>query len=1060
MGNGNNNYNIDDILEEARRRQKQQKTELMREKELAQARRERTQTDIDRLLEAYGPLNPQKESAHEEDELIIPEEMPKTDESLPQAAAQAKAKRYNAFAMSVTGTQFETISVQKDIENALPKKSAAADRKTVKAVEMQTDFTEYINRAKSQAKPEPAPNVKPKPRKPMFAPKPVQEETEEITENDYISPFTGAEDEQPEPVQTGFTEYIKRAPKPQPEEETEKQPMPTAQILGDGAFYLGDDDFEEAPDKLFADEEAPVAENEDEEEKPRFILPKKAISTGEEPVNLTVRQDAEADDEEEKFIKTEGETVKTEADVQINTPEKAPQPAKRFIHPPTMKTGQLPVINTPDDYILGDGEKYIKVPEDYVDPFAEKTFTFTPEEKTSEELPADGNTIVAGAGAAHAEEAQKPADEELEGQIRIDGFAEEESVQTIDEEEAEQMVFESRKEKINSFRLHEDAKSKISDNSEKPAAQMNEAVIEEIEDFEYRSPNDAARVREELNARRAYQALKILGLGLIGFFLLWLGLFSQFGKGIPSGLSPESNPVSYLVTNLLLTVAAAAICKSAVSDGIKSAVQRRFGSHSVLAASLAAVVLHNLVLTGFTDAVASGACHVYNSIAVLSLLCAEVGEFIRLTHVAYNFRFLRSKGEKQAMCAVENEQDAEALSHGAVVGDTNLCYSVPVDFPAGFLTLSKRPGQWEKKSAKYMPWFYAAAGVVFLLSWILQKSFAQALSGFTALCCVFAPLTLLLTEILPLRSAGKILNANGAMLAGLDSAAQFADINGVVLDASDLFPTGATQLYGLKSFHGMRVDDAILYAAGMLRVGGAPLSKAFDQVIEQRREMLPDVESLTYEDGMGLSGWIYDSRVLLGNREMMLHHGVEMPSTDVEKKHLQGDPDRRAVYMAVGGRLAAMFVVGYAGSEKIAAMLCALEENGVCLLLRTTDPNVDEAMISRYFDISKSSVKILSSVGGLLYTEKLRARREKAPASVIHNGTLRGFLGAVVTCIGLKEKLNFSMLLQTIGILLGTLLVAFFSMFAGLSQIGVFQLFIYELFWGLVVTLSGSLRLR
>lgn len=787
----------------------------------------------------------------------------------------------------------------------------------------------------------------------------------------------------------------------------------------------------------------------------RFIKPKKTIHTGEEPVNLTIQQQSEEPpaNADEKFIRPD-EPVKTETDVQVNTPDEPPAPAKRFIHPPTVKTAPLPAINSPEDYILGDGGKYIKVPDDYVDPFAEKTFTFGEEnEETAQndELPADGNTIVAP-GTADEETTVQEELSELDGQIRLDGFGKTEPLETIDEEEAEQMVFENRKEKVSRFRLHEDAQSEISDGDKKEEPEEEPApVLQATDTFEYRSPNDAPRIREELNARRAYQALKVLGLGVIEIILLWMSLSAQFSAAV-------KNPATHLVVSLLLTLVAAALSKNTVVNGVKSAINRRFGAQSVLTASLTASVVHNLILFGYMNEVACGACHLYNAIAVASLLCAGIGEFVNITQTAYNFSFLRSKGEKQTVCAVENPADAEEIARGAAVGDTNLCYSTPVDFPAGFLTLSKNSGHWDKQSAKYMPWFFAGAGLVFLISWLCQKSFIQAFSGFTALACVFAPLTLLLADALPMRAAGKALNKHGAMLAGSESAAKFADVNGVLLDATDLFPSGSTQLYGLKAFHGMRIDDAILYAAGVLSAANAPLSSAFDQVIEQRREMLPQVETLTYEDGMGISGWIYDNRVLLGNRELMLHHGVEMPPATIEKKYLQGDPDRKPLYMSVAGRLAAMFVVGYTGSGRIASMLGALEENGVCLLLRTSDPNIDEKMISQYFDVSEESVKILSSVGGLIYTEKLHAPREKAPAHIVHNGSLRSFIGAVVTCIRLKEKIHFSMILQALGIGLGTLLIAFFSIFAGLSQIGVFQLLIYEIFWCVAVILSASMR--
>ena len=57
------------------------------------------------------------------------------------------------------------------------------------------------------------------------------------------------------------------------------------------------------------------------------------------------------------------------------------------------------------------------------------------------------------------------------------------------------------------------------------------------------------------------------------------------------------------------------------------------------------------------------------------------------------------------------------------------------------------------------------------------------------------------------------------------------------------------------------------------------------------------MENLTNEPGLGFTGWVQNNRVLVGNRELMRKHGVDIPSRDYESRYTRGG--RELVYLAV-----------------------------------------------------------------------------------------------------------------------------------------------------------------
>lgn len=69
--------------------------------------------------------------------------------------------------------------------------------------------------------------------------------------------------------------------------------------------------------------------------------------------------------------------------------------------------------------------------------------------------------------------------------------------------------------------------------------------------------------------------------------------------------------------------------------------------------------------------------------------------------------------------------------------------------------------------------------------------------------------------------------------------------------------------------------------------------------------MLYPVESYIYEDGLGLSGWIENKRVLLGTRELMENHSIEgIPTLAKEKEYSKGNI---VMYLSISGVVSTLF---------------------------------------------------------------------------------------------------------------------------------------------------------
>ena len=161
----------------------------------------------------------------------------------------------------------------------------------------------------------------------------------------------------------------------------------------------------------------------------------------------------------------------------------------------------------------------------------------------------------------------------------------------------------------------------------------------------------------------------------------------------------------------------------------------------------------------------------------------------------------------------------------------------------------------------------AAAGVIIgIIASIVNKNIFAGISAFTGAFLMAMPAASVVSSYRALHKANIELNDEGGMISGYEAVENTLETNAVVLDAVDIFEEGGSEIYGIKLFNSMRIDEAILYTAAVVIQSDGALSDVFDSVILSKRDMLPSVESLAYEEKLGCSGWIYNYRVLVGNR--------------------------------------------------------------------------------------------------------------------------------------------------------------------------------------------------
>ncbi len=570
---------------------------------------------------------------------------------------------------------------------------------------------------------------------------------------------------------------------------------------------------------------------------------------------------------------------------------------------------------------------------------------------------------------------------------------------------------------------------------------------------DYTSPDDAFSVKADLIDRMRSLILRTVVTGIMAA----VGIVAtvMFSLPIPALQILHTNAYWYLALNLVLLAVSAGVCYIPMKEGIKSLLRLKGNADSAIAFASWVTLLHGIAAFFAPDEYLQKNLSVYGCLAMLGLFLNSWGKLIMVRRIYANFKFVAYPEKKQVVKIVSDESFADKLCRGMGLEKSIVAYEKPVGFLSNFLRLSYEPDPSEKLAGKLAPVGALASLAVAAMALLIFQDIQPTLAALSISACIWVPMCCVPAVNLFMRGACKRALRMGAMLVGYPGVRQFADTNAVILDAGQLYPGKNIVLHGIKGFSGERIDRAILEAGAVLAKAKSPMASTFDQIIQGKGELFPKVDSVSYEDEMGVIGWVGGRRVLVGNRKLLEEHGVAPPAHSFEEQYQQDG--RQVTYLATAGELRAMFVTSYIPDEKIMAQMRRLESEGVCFLIRTCDPNVTAQMVSDHFHVYYRSVRILPNHLSQVLEEEMEEETSRAYLAI------RGRRPAVMqrlllSCIRIRNKITLSLMLQSIGVVLGFLLTSFLIIASGLAQLGTLEMLIYTLFWVLAVLIVPCIR--
>ena len=612
------------------------------------------------------------------------------------------------------------------------------------------------------------------------------------------------------------------------------------------------------------------------------------------------------------------------------------------------------------------------------------------------------------------------------------------------------ILSERRKNRIKNFVL------RTNDRDDEETENKVKNTIGDFDDYK-----QAHKVLSDIVGLKSNLTVRLCVLLLTTVFSCYIAAANDFGWPILE-LFKRTSDSSFVFVNIILGLISAFVSYTVITAGFKKLIKRNADCDSIAAISIVSAVLVSILVLFDSSIMQTKAYNLYMSVAILGLLFNTLGKLLIVNRTLRNFRYVAGEFDKYAINSVANEDTAVKFTKGSINDFPELAAMRKTEFNEDFLKNSYSTDAADRFCKTYAPLILIVSLIIGLLALVCDRNavgfmgrMMAALITFSGAISMVSSFTLMLIVNLPLSRASKKFLQSSAVMLGYSAVEDFSDTNSILVDACQLFPEGMVNLVNLKSMSATSIEECILMAASLACQSGSVMNQTFYNMLKGKTEMLYPVESYIFEDGLGLSGWIENKRVLLGTRELMKNHSIEgLPTREREAEYTRG---YIPVYLSIGGVVSALFVIQVNASISVKNWLLSLEKDKVITVIRTVDGFISLGFLASLFDIQPDSIKLLPFRFHEEY-EKETSYTERANSSMLCSGHFPSFAMLISGSKKLQILANLGVFITMGGSLLGAFIAFVMTVFGTFSGLTATLVMGYNLLLLAITVLSSYIK--
>lgn len=557
--------------------------------------------------------------------------------------------------------------------------------------------------------------------------------------------------------------------------------------------------------------------------------------------------------------------------------------------------------------------------------------------------------------------------------------------------------------------------------------------------FEYTSPAQNKEIFKKFKAKYQNCLIKMFvcaAFMILTFFYENVGLFSA---KLPGALNPEAYPVVHIMIDLQLLVLCAALIWEQLRDGAVALLKFKPIPESVCAVLVVLTVIYHVCLCFFD---VGTNIRLFNFPLTLCILLAIISEFLNLRQEIFAFNVIASKRPKYSLDMLDSESaPLETESFYEYLPEHPAIFKISKgSFVDGFFAKTRAYSKNKMVLSVIIPLSILIGITIFVAELYKGGSAASAFTVAYAAIMLAMPFSVFVTYSLPFYKASKQAFETESAIIGESALDDYSSASCVSFDDKDVFPAYGVKVKSVKVFGENRIDRIIYNAASVFKVAGGPLRDVLD-VATVDIGCSDDVELLTISSD-GLEASVDGCHIHLGKANYLRANGF-VPVYDVDDEDIETGGDISIMYMVLDGEVSAKMYIQYRIDPDFEGILKKLYRSGICVGIKTLDPNIDDEMLGMRIRLEDYPVHVLKCRE---VTPEVSSDAHVGSAVVSRNSS-KSLLQTFALCDRIQHITKTNIVVNIFAIII-SLLISAFLVFFGLSG-SMYSIYValYQLFW-------------
>ncbi len=432
--------------------------------------------------------------------------------------------------------------------------------------------------------------------------------------------------------------------------------------------------------------------------------------------------------------------------------------------------------------------------------------------------------------------------------------------------------------------------------------------------------------------------------------------------------------------------------------------------------------------------------HVYGLPVALAAVCAAVADYQTARRNCHAFRMIATKKPKYIAEKLENAIK-ESEEFGRYLYEDSELYTVRrTDFVEGFSERSVKRPKYDDLYRFLLPLVAVAAVALFVTLTVLKRDLWDSFVAASALVAFSIPSTAFFVITLPLTAANrKGKKCSGAFI-GNGIAEEYSMASALSFADTEVYPSSLVNITSVRTYGDYRIDKIIPDVAKVFSYLGGPLAKVTERMMDGKVEK-PTTARVIENVSDGICVAIDGRHIFLGKRSYLRRYRFEAPVDQGDEGYEKGVGS--VMYVVVDEQLAAKFYIRYRINPRFEQLLQDMYRAGLCLGVKTMDPNITNEMIHGAIKFRRCPVAVLKQNA----PEEIAGHSSRASGGVVCNSSLHNFLRMFSLCDKVRHVTKCNAIVLVISVVLSALTVGFLAVTGDLHSFGAMQAACFQFCW-------------